>query len=753
MIRAGLVAMALLGAGQASAAEGGPIRTGEHQGFSRAVFRIEPVTEWSLETGPEEAVIFFPGKALSFGTAGIFERMPPTRIRGIAARTEADGTRVLVAIGCDCRVSASFVGGRYLALDVADRDHVPETPEDDVRAELETRRVAAAEAVLVAQIERAADQGLIRLAAPSADQGAPDTSAGRGPGPVPTAEIAPAARAPDERAAPVLPSRIDTLAGLPGLIMGEQIEAVTVFDREVAKRAARMATVPAAAGCLPDGLFDIAHWSRGEALFAEAPDLAARLLGEFDRPDPEAIANLARLEIRFGFGREAETLLAGFETPIDNGALLADLARAVEGRAVAPDGPLALGGACPGRHALWLAIGGAAPVFRDGRDFAATATAFAELPPDLRALLGPGLTQRLLDAGRIGPARIIQDIAARPGGRASAEARLSEALLVAEEGDKVAAAAMLRDLLAEHPANARAALSRLARLVIDADLEAPADLATDLATAAAEARGGSEEAGLRALLAETLAHSGAFARAFSEIDTARAALPREAARFEKLAVALLVDAEPARTGAAVYAGVALASGGLLDPGPRDDEARRVIAAHLIDLGLPRVAAGLLEPAIGRGAPATRILAARADLALGRDMAALALLAGLGGPEAAELRAGALALSGDYAGAADALRAAGLDTEASDYAWSSGDWSRAAAGTQDPERRVLADYMAGRTGPARAASGEEPTAPDPEQPFLAPLPRLDQPSLEAARRLLASGPGVGGMVRSLLEDTP
>ena len=69
----------------------------------------------------------------------------------------------------------------------------------------------------------------------------------------------------------------------------------------------------------------------------------------------------------------------------------------------------------PGRHGLWLALGGAAPTFRDAEAFAAGQAAFEELPTDLRALLGPRFAGRLLDAGHPTEARIIQDTAVRRG--------------------------------------------------------------------------------------------------------------------------------------------------------------------------------------------------------------------------------------------------------------------------------------------------------------------------------------------------
>ena len=77
---------------------------------------------------------------------------------------------VTVDLGCDCRVSTSFVGARYLALDVADRDAAPapaaappaETPRRAPPREA-AARVDAPSRLLIRQIERAASQGIVRF--------------------------------------------------------------------------------------------------------------------------------------------------------------------------------------------------------------------------------------------------------------------------------------------------------------------------------------------------------------------------------------------------------------------------------------------------------------------------------------------------------------------------------------------------------------------------------------------------------------
>ena len=73
---------------------------------------------------------------------------------------------------------------------------------------------------------------------------------------------------------------------------------------------------------------------------------------------------------------------------------------------------------------------------------------------------------------------------------------------------------------------------------------------------------------------------------------------------------------------------------------------------------------------------------------------------------------------------------------------------------DPERHAMAEFMVAQTEPeeARPAS-PDPSTLDAEEAFVEPLPGLERPSLDAARRLLATGRQVEDFVQALLAETP
>jgi hypothetical protein len=748
------LALALaMGAAPAFGAEGGVIRSGEHGDFSRLVFQIEPTTQWSLETGAEGATITFPGKRIDFSTAGVFDLIPRTRITGLEVDSAGGGTSIKIGLGCDCRVSTLFVGARYLAVDVAHRDTPPPViqpaAEDaEARARRETAVVSSAEEALLRQIERAADQGLISLngrgiGADGAAEGValrmayPDFADTTPPEP-PRAEEAPPR--------PRLPGAV---GGRPsGPADTRQIRATTVFDFYSARAADRLTEAANSPECLPDEQLDVRAWSDGSGLFDQLPELRGQLVGEFDEPDATAVRDLARLYIRFGFGAEAETILKTMGAGVAERSLLTDLARTSEGRAASRYGPLGRASACPGRHGLWLALGGAAPAYHDAEHFESVHAAFADLPPDLREHLGPLLVGRLLDDGRTAEARLIEETLARTGHAAGPDLELVRGRLEAAEDAPRQAVARLSALVESNAPNSLEALMHLVDLALEAQYAVPDRTITDLRAALVEHRGSAVEGELHSLLVLALAARFDLGEAVSELRRAPSDFGVEH-DVEPVVVRILSEADPEKVGRAEYARTILDAAALVSERPDNDAAREAIAGRLLDLGLPRAAEAMVAPAAGRVESARRLLA-RAHLDQFQPTSAQQVLDGLTGREAAELRARAHLLQGAFDEAKAELDAAGLGADADHLAWPAGDWPRAREAAGDPVRASMAGYMAMRAADdAPPAPAADPGSLTPEEAFVEPLPRLDRASLGAAQRLLATGRQLEDFVSGLL----
>lgn len=676
------------------------IRGGEHTGFTRVVLPVAAGVSFSLRVEGREAALIFPGRKLGFDTSRALARLTRARVSAIEAGDMPAGTRVALTLGCDCSVSATRIDSRLVALDIAPAEG-PVVPPPKSRAAAnaardarEARVVATAEAALLRQLERAAEQGVVDLdAAPAAG---------------------PAATTP------------------PG---HRQIEAVTVLDRD--RRELRPAPPP---DCLPDARFDLGGLRPGEA-FADARAAAARgLISASGEADPRALTKLVRLHLRSGLGLEARGLLAAFPARFPDRALLEDLARVVEGTAPPATGPLRKPGACPGAHGLWQALAGDLPA--PDVPEKAFETAFAALPPDTRLLLGPRLISRFLGAGRVAEAARLRDLVTRAGLPETPEFTFARAALLARERP-AEASALFRDLAQAPIAEATEALARHARLVLRAGTPTP-ELAADLAVAAHLSRGLPLRADLLALSAETLGRSGGLAAALDALETARRDLPAETRRFATVATRLLASPDAA-AGAADWAGLVLGHPALLARDRAAAPDRAAIARRLLAIGLPGAARNLVAPSLTAGPgplgeAETRLIAAEAELRLGHPERAHALAANLPGAEAAALLARAEAGAGAWSEAVETLAEAGLEPETAPYAFPAGDWTRV-RGSADPAERAMAAYMGRSERPAGATPAE--TA------FAAQAPGLARPSLKEPRELLETGPGVAEFVRGLL----
>lgn len=815
----GISLAALLSAAPALAQEGGLIRSGEQANFSRIVMQIEPTTEWSLETGSKRATIFFPGKTIDFGVDGIFDKIPRTRISDVDVETGEAGTRIRVRVACDCRISTAFVGARYLALDVSDRELADtEDPEGEAgapggeaaagaatggglaalsgpepapgpgdpigadlgpnsdtadgapprlpdaaalaeaeelaRRETEIRAdVFSAEEALLRQIERAAEQGLLERRDPEPEADGPVDLAATDPDFVET-EAPGAIAAPGEETSPVLPLALPSTSGtfddIASLSAHGQIEATTVFDRYNARAGDRIRRSQLHPNCVPDHRLDIDFWAVEEPLFDQLPKLRQRLYGEFDRVDQVAVNELAKLYLRYGFGAEAEMLLEAFGAEGPDKRLLVDLARIMDGREVPPHGPLSRDTTCPGRHGMWLAIAGVTPAYRDAAHFETVEDAFSDLPTDLRMHVGPRLIGNLLDSGHAFEARMVFDILTRVGDPPTDDLTLTTARLAAAEGDPVLAMQTMSSLVEQGAPNAMEALKYMVDLGLEGGYAIPDRTIIDLRTAMHEHRGTGDEPELRALVAKALAARGELDAAIQEIRAAEAALEADA-YFHAVAVGILAEADPERVGPATYARIVFSSEDLISGAPENDAPREKIARNLLDLGLAQAAERVAIPAAGRR-PESKLVLAQAYLTQGETEKTRKVLEGMTGPEAADLRARSYFLDGDFAAAQAELDAAGLADEADAIAWPSGDWPRAQAAAISPAEASMARYMATQAGLADLpAPSQDPAGLSSEEAFVEPLPPLEDPSLDAARRLLATGGQLEDFIQQLLSD--
>ncbi|WP_118137302.1 hypothetical protein [Oceanicella sp. SM1341] len=609
--------------------------------------------------------------------------------------------------------------------------------------------IEAARARLMEKLARAAEQGLVEFRSPeagegpapeAADTGSDDTAAA--PGEETAGEEGQQEGESTETAGPPPP---------PG---ASQLSVTTARERD--RAADTDPDLPPPAHCLPDEALDLAAWAGGEPVAAQIATARAGLIGEFDRPDPEAVSRLVRLYIHYGFGLEAQDLLDNMGTEVPRSPLLRDLARVVEGGLPAPDGPLSRQAGCPGRAGFWGLLAGIDPETGavapgiPAPDSAALRDSFSEFPAVPRRLLGPRMALGLLDLGREADAGLILSLTAVHPGEPGDAYQYARAKLLEAQGAPEAAEAIYRQLIDGNRPNAPAAMIALTESRLQRGLPPPGAMASDLADRARQARRTEQGRRLEAAEIEARAAGGELDRALRLIADDLAEAPERGPELHEAAARVLARASAPQEDPASYATAVLAHRGLLTEGTEADPARLIVAGELTRIGLPNAALDILAPTLARGAPEARLAAARAHDMLGEPGPVLDLLEGMAGPDVARLRVAAFAREQDYAGARAAI--AGLDDpqQAATLAFAAGDWP-AALQAPDPVARVMAAYMAG-LGPDAAGLAETEDAAGLAAFLETPVPEAEI-SLSGARQTMELARSARALIAETLDLPP
>ncbi len=674
------------------------VRSGEHDGFSRLVFMLPPGTDWQLSESEGAITLRTPGESFGYDTAGIFRLIPRTRITGVAPQTE--GLRIATASGT---VHEAFqLASGAVVLDVLDAPELP-MPTSPPRAaastplrldHLETYwrdrgipatagadttapgtrlprfatpdpRVREAETELLAQLSRAAAQGVISAFV------APRTAA---PEPLP-----PDAR-PPEGASPHL-----------------AIESQTVFDRDMMGSAPGPQLLANGQRCAPDRAFALESWVSDAPAGVQIATARQGLVGEFDRPDPAAVERLARTYLGLGFGTEARATLRGFGLDTPAAGPIAYVAAVLDELPV-PNSPISHMAACDGKVALWALLGrGIAQ--NEAPNLAAVRRSFSALPVPIRKIVGPELVRRLLALGAESDAREIGSMIARAVPEGDPARGLIDARIDIARGEPAQAEPILAGMIDRNSADAAQALI----LLVDTRLSRgePVDEATiELAAARARELRGSPE-GARLLRAQILGE-GSVGR-FSEAFAALAAWPAEdtPALVQETRRSLwgLLAKVPDDT---LFLGQFLARHDQVPVEELPNLVRLQMADRLTAAGLPAPVRDLLAGSLGR-TPDGRVALAAAAIAERDGPAALSYLEALDGSRATALKARAHALLNEHAIAQEVFAAAGDMPNATAEAWRGGDWSFVAANGSEAEKALVRLYD---------LTAEEPPAPPP-----------------------------------------
>ncbi len=552
------------------------------------------------------------------------------------------------------------------------------SPPETIKPDLEPLRRA-----LVEQLGRGATQGIVDMAPPKRDDKAK-------------------AEPRDEEANPSVEIRLGDAPNLDLRQKGEEMPALTARGE----------------ACIPDEKLAIAEWVAETPVAEQIGPALADLIGEFDRPDPEAVARAVRFNLGLGFGAEARSLLRAFPSDQEDAAIWQSMAHILDGEA--EETPAFEGmAACDTAAALWALLSDPEVLALGQVEKAAVLRAFSALPIHLRQHLGPRLVDRFLAMKDLTTATALRESILRGTTEPGPEIEMMEAAFAKAGGSPVTAATRLEEVVKDGGPTTPEATAELVIQRAELGLNVGYDLVQALEGFAEEREGTEDSAQFE--LALTLAHaaSGDFAAAFGRLEVTPEAEP--------VLWKLLAQAG----GDSPLLEFSVLAEGQEAP-PVAHASATLIAQRLVTLGLADQAARWLQ--IAPDVPP--LLAAKVALGLGNPEGALALIGDTQSKPADDLRLAAHAMLGDEAAVA-AIHAAQGETEAEWQAVSRmRDWPRLAAEGPETWQKAARSLL----GTPATAEGE------------AALPPPAGP-LERDRRLVEDSADTRAAISALLDSVP
>ncbi len=713
------------------------VRSGEHDGFTRIVVDLPEGTGWALGRSDSGYELRLDRRDVDFDLRRAFAPIPRDRIADMVPAP--GGGRLMLVVPCECHAAAFATASGAVAVDV--RTGAPgagAAHEDPLAPFPDTVQQGAAPPPLptggAGDPAPAASASLLPTggqARPDGPQASPEGFSRPAIPPVQVLPLGRPAALPDpdfalagDTFAPARSDRMEDLkAEAQGLLLEQLSRAAsqglvhvdlnlppangagedadkTIADSpplpdmfgtaEPLRVRTSVETVPDGSNdsppqtaegqaCPPESSFALASWTTEALAASQIADARTALLGEFDRPDPDAVRALARLYIALSMGPEAIATLRAFDQEDE---ILFAMARILEGQAV--DHPETFAGFadCEGPVALWAALAapepGAVPVF----DTEAILSGFQSYPDAVRRALAPDLVTFFLERGDHEAVRILSNAMSRTVPENLAVAELIEARLAQAEGRPDPDPTVDALVLSNDPLAPQATLS-----VIEARLAAgqvvPERLASHAEALAFANAGTPVSAELAAAAALSWASLGAFPQAQETLDRSLADLGpelrvRALTRYARMLTEKADDASFLRQYFSRREWMAAATIGA--------QGSLQVARRLSDLGFDAEAVSLVTDSVASEETAQVVLA-RGYLALG--------LPGAGSPPPSGLPAEALvarARADERAGKAevaiDELAAAGMQEEASLTAWRAGSWDRAESLVSGVRRRAL-----------------------------------------------------------------
>ncbi len=719
-----------LGVGASTAAPI-PIRSGEHEGYTRLVLTLpSEQTEWHIETEVNSAKLTVTGADAGFSVEDIFERISRDRLASVHTKDGSDA--LTLVLGCACGVKAFRFGANYLVLDISS-DFAQEAPtEIEVKADASQLRekrqpltfganggeidvaslqlslgsnptpqsqshdVETSVATTLTTIEKASDtvadvlplkdylnsrqnlrtaqSDLLKQLGRAASLGLLEPK-----GKVPVSSPAEMVVKDEQGVEPQMGSSEATT------IEHLNLRAQNSVERELAETLGSFSNVASVnGGCQPS--FSIRHWGDETSVDQQIATRRAHLVNELGIVDPERARDLAKLYIYFGFGAEArQAMTFAPETSPRERAFFRALADIMDfGKLTGPN-PFHKLYNCDTEIAMWSLLAARVENVQPDIKTKAITRSFSALPLHLRHHLGPKLSDQFLALGDQKTSRMILKLIKRGEQETDAHFAMAAAEIELAEGNVTKAQAGLQDVvMAENELSPKALIK-----LIDVHLaenqpisSSTAELVSALVLEHRDTAFGPE---LRRVHALARAQAHQFGSAFDALRDMRDRDDGAIINQTRSVVTNILTAQ-----ADDYQFVENLLLNIIDPHATVSfESEHLAAKRLLELGFPDLALSLLaaEPEETL-VEERRMLRAQAALLQRKPLQAEAEVMALAGANVDRLRADARTLAGDFGVAAKLFQSVQAHDKAENAAWLAGDWETLEHSESDVYRRVV-----------------------------------------------------------------
>jgi hypothetical protein len=642
------------------------VRSGEHDTFTRIVLNIPAGTKWALtQTGKlAELTVNLPD--IQFDTSQVFSRISRTRLLGVSQKKS--GEALQLEFGCECTVAGFTQSGSLLVIDIQDperltnatysifdaaptlrfsniastethnpnlswklRSATPSIIEEPVQLDkldgasvvgLSTQNtmenVNASELRLLSQIDRAATQGLLHR---NMQISRNDSTA--------TAEIA---GNESQR------NNSDTKRPLQ-----ISVTAITSMDRDFAKMDEQGLQTIDQTSCLSAEHVALSNWGNGLPFGTQIGNRRSKLFGEFDSLNQQAVTDLARNLLFFGFGAEAKKALDLIAVENLTHEVLNALAEILDNGQILAQNPFMNQKRCDSDVALWAYL--ADPDFSptDETNSAAVLTAFTRLPDHLRILLGPILIRKFSDAQDIQSAEIVSRATSRASKSLDPALDFAQANADMQHKDSNIASSHMARIAQSGTEYSPQALIDLVNAQTLADQTISPDIPDLIAAYKTEFRKSELAADLQRVHVLSLALTQRFPEAFA-IYHDENAYYSSPDKYKTLTQALVLLAN--RADDLTFLRYSLLQ--IEKPEPKlPTEVQNLLAGRLIDLGFSERASQFLTEQSGQGTATRRLMNAQIAISKNLPHRALVELLGADSPMAEDIRTQAFFNIGDY----------------------------------------------------------------------------------------------------------